>query len=115
MDNLLGNYLKQRREQSGMSLREFADKLGISHSFLDKIEKGVDPRNNKPVEPTLVTYKSIAKGLGITLTQLLIFSGHIDNEFNDIELEFHEDEPDSYTLDDIKDALKLVAKKKKKG
>jgi predicted transcriptional regulator len=38
--NKLAKFLKTKRAEKGMSLRDFAKVLNISHGFLDKIEKG---------------------------------------------------------------------------
>lgn len=59
----LGEYLKQKR--GDQSLRDFAKKLKISHTHLDSLEKGFDPRTGKPVRPTTETITKIAKGLGV--------------------------------------------------
>lgn len=63
MDNKLGEYLRTRR--GAMSLREFALMCGISHTHLDSIEKGIDPRTGKPVSLTLETLDKIAHGLDV--------------------------------------------------
>ncbi len=36
----LRNWLKSNREASGMTLRQLAEKLGVHHSILGKIESG---------------------------------------------------------------------------
>ncbi len=45
MSNSLGEYVKSRRQGMGMSLREFAELCGISHTHIDSIEKGYDVRS----------------------------------------------------------------------
>ena len=53
MVNNLGQYLQNERNKRNMSLREFSKYLGISHSYLNKLENGVDSRTGKPVSPTI--------------------------------------------------------------
>lgn len=36
-----GDYLRSKRLASGMSLRQLADQLGVSHVFLGEVERGV--------------------------------------------------------------------------
>jgi transcriptional regulator with XRE-family HTH domain len=77
MDNKLGDYLKERRQND--SLREFAYKLGISHTHLDSIERGYDPRSGKPVKITVDTLSKIAKGLGMSVNELLLVTKIVEN------------------------------------
>lgn len=73
--NYIGNYIKKYR--GNMSLREFASKCGISHTHLDSIEKGVDPRTDKSVSVTIETLKKIASAMNMTVNDLLIKSGEV--------------------------------------
>lgn len=85
--NYIGDFIKKYR--GDMSLREFADKCGISHTHLDSIEKGIDPRTGKPVRVTVDTLKKIAKTMGMTINDLLIQSGDVkieDLQFDNAEL-----------------------------
>ncbi|AVX21639.1 Helix-turn-helix [Carboxydocella sporoproducens DSM 16521] len=67
----LGEYIRNKRKERGLSLRECARMCDISHSYLDSLEKGKDPRTNKPVSPTIDTLKKISKGLGVPINELL--------------------------------------------
>lgn len=73
--NLIGEYIKKYRGDT--SLREFAKKCNISHTHLDSIEKGYDPRTGKPVSVTVETLKKIAKAMNMTINDLLIKSGDV--------------------------------------
>lgn len=60
-----------RMKRGNMSLRDFAKICGdISHTQIDSIERGVDPRTGKPVRPTVETLAKIAKGTGVTVAYL---------------------------------------------
>lgn len=76
--NYIGNFIRKYR--GDMSLRDFAEKCGISHTHLDSIEKGVDPRTGKPVSVTVETLKKIANAMGMTINDLLIQSGDVKIE-----------------------------------
>ena len=85
MENTLGKYLHSERTKRNMSLREFSELLGISHTYLNKLENGKDPRNGKPVSPTIETLKEISKALHVSLEYLLEVSGYVKGENIDIE------------------------------
>lgn len=76
--NYIGEFIRKYRGE--MSLREFADKCGISHTHLDSIEKGIDPRTGKPVRVTVDTLKKIASTMGMSINDLLIESGDVKIE-----------------------------------
>ena len=58
MSNELGKYIKEKRGTK--SLREFAKIIGISHTHLDSIEKGADPRTGNPVSISAEVLKRLA-------------------------------------------------------
>jgi transcriptional regulator with XRE-family HTH domain len=70
--NRLGDFIKSIR--GDMSLRDFAKLCGISHTHIDSIEKGVDPRTNKTVRPTVETLNKISLGTGISIKKLVDLS-----------------------------------------
>ena len=47
MENTLGKYLHEEREKRNMSLREFSELLGISHTYLKKLETGCNLQVNQ--------------------------------------------------------------------
>jgi transcriptional regulator with XRE-family HTH domain len=71
MKNELGRFLEQKQIELDLALRPFAEKLGLSHSYLDSLMKGFNPKTRKPVSPTIETLEKIALGLGMNLTELL--------------------------------------------
>lgn len=85
--NFIGDYIRKYR--GDVSLRDFADKCGISHTHLDSIEKGVDPRTGKPVKVTVETLKKIASAMHMSINDLLINSGDVKlEELNYDNVEF---------------------------
>lgn len=78
MDNsLLGKRIRSAR--GDLSLREFAKKCGISHTHLDSIEKGVDPRTGKPVSVSMDTLAKLSIGSGLSIDYLM---GKEDSAFD---------------------------------
>lgn len=76
MDNKLGEFLRQRR--GTMSLREFAAKCNISHTHLDSIEKGADPRTGKRVSVSTETLRLIANGIDVDYLFLACLADGVD-------------------------------------
>ena len=48
-----------RRWRGELSLRDFAAKCGVSHTTIDNLERGVDPRTGKPPQIKLATWQKI--------------------------------------------------------
>ena len=72
----LSDILRQLRQESGMSLREFSETIGISHAYLNKLEKGEDSRTGKPITPTIETLVKISEGLGIPTKKFMNMCGY---------------------------------------
>ncbi|MBJ7938285.1 helix-turn-helix domain-containing protein [Bacillus cereus] len=90
MKKTLGEIIKNYRLTNKLSLREFAQKCDVSHTYIDKLEKGVDSRTGKPVEPTLLVIEKISNAMNISTKSLLEGIGFITKdgtEVVDAELE----------------------------
>ena len=68
MENTLGKYLHNEREKRNMSLREFSELLGISHTYLNKLE------NNEESVIKNTTMNSIANALGKSVSYIFFNS-----------------------------------------
>ena len=64
MTKVLGERINELRERKHWSLREAADKTGVSKSMLSKIERGA-------TSPTAAVLGRIAEGFGISISQLV--------------------------------------------
>ncbi len=60
---LLGAYIRILREARGWSLRDLATEAGISHTTVDNIEKGYDPRTGRTTNITLETLYRLSSAL----------------------------------------------------
>ena len=67
----IGDILKQYREQHNISMDEFSKKSSLSKGYISMLENNINPRNNKPIAPTLPTIDKIANGMGIDIDTLL--------------------------------------------
>lgn len=67
----LGDILKQYREDNKISMDEFSKKSSLSKGYISMLENNTNPRNNKPIAPTLPTIKKIASGMNMDVDSLL--------------------------------------------
>lgn len=65
--NRLSSTIYRLREAEKMSLRDLADKIGIGHSDLFRLESGTTKN------PTIFTLRKIAKYFGLTVDELMNF------------------------------------------
>lgn len=67
----IGDIVKKYRADKGVSVREFAEKTGLSSGYVSMLENGINPRSNKPISPTIPSLKKVALGLDVDLDGLL--------------------------------------------
>ena len=67
----LGEIIKKYREQHELSLRGFANKCGLSYTYISMLENGKDYRTGKPIAPTLDTVKYVSKAMNLPIEDLL--------------------------------------------
>ena len=66
----IGQIIKEYRESHGLSQRQFSQMFGISNTYVSYLEKGRGT-NAKRVAPTLNVVRGIARGMGMTLQDLI--------------------------------------------
>jgi transcriptional regulator with XRE-family HTH domain len=66
----LGDYLRQQRESSRLSLRQLAEQAGVSNPYLSQIERGLR-------RPSAEVLQQLAKALRISAEQLYLRAGII--------------------------------------
>lgn len=71
--------LKSKRKELNLSLRSAAELIGISHSYLSILEKGIDPRSNSVSKPTPETLKLISKAYHLDYNELMQIAGYISD------------------------------------
>ncbi len=122
MNNLSRLLMELRGDKT---LREVAEKAGISHTYLGVLEKGIDPRSGKQIKPSTDTLERLAKAYKYPYENLLKAAGYLNNDGNkptDAELEdflrnsnvkFNGAPLDDEDKEDIIGFLKMVWKRKK--
>jgi len=71
----LGDLIRQYREEHGLSQRQFAQICGLSNGYISLLELGYNRRTGKPVSPMLTQFHKLAKGMGMTIDDLLRILG----------------------------------------
>lgn len=66
----LGEIVKRYREDNGISMDEFAKRCSLSKGYISMIENNINPRNNKPIAPTITSMNKIALGMCIDIDKL---------------------------------------------
>lgn len=79
-EEVFGDFLRTRRKEAGLSIRDVAYHLGIAHSYVSQIENGVRPMPERVVE-------AWARLLGISVTEVNSYNDAADR----IRLRFSED------------------------
>ena len=74
----LGQLLIELRGKE--SIRTAAERIGISHTYLGTIEKGIDPRSGNERKPTPETLRLISKAYNYDYKKLLNLAGYIEDE-----------------------------------
>ena len=69
----LGDFLKEQRLASRLSLRQLADQVGVSNPYLSQIERGLR-------KPSADVLQQIAKALRISAEQLYVHAGIVSPE-----------------------------------
>lgn len=73
-----GEYIRKLRDDKEITLRKFAQMVGISATYLSKVERGEFPA---PAEDKV---KAMAKILGINADELLGLAGKVASDLPDI-------------------------------
>lgn len=74
VEHMFGKTLKEKRMDTGLSLREFAGRVGISPGYLSDLE------NEKVAPPSETVILDMAKALGVDKTELLKAAEKVDPE-----------------------------------
>lgn len=76
--NDFGDFLKDLRLKRNLSIRKASEGIGISHTYLDSLEKGYDPRTKKERKPTFDVLTKISKFYQIDYIEILIKAGYLE-------------------------------------
>ena len=72
--------LREIRLERNLSLREAAKRSGLSHSYIDSLEKGVHPKTKAPLKPSPDSLKALASAYNYNYIDLMNAAGYVDEE-----------------------------------
>lgn len=67
----LGELIAQYRREHDLSQRQMGVQCGLSTGYISLIEKEINPQTGKTMVPTLTVLNKIAKGMGMTIDELI--------------------------------------------
>ena len=67
----LGDLIAEYRVSHDLSQRQFADRCGLSNGYISMLERGVNPKTQKPITPTIPQLKKLADGMAMTISEIL--------------------------------------------
>lgn len=70
----VANYLLKNK----ISQRQFAKECGLSNGYISMLINNTNPRTGKPLVPSLTALLSLAKGMKITIDELIAETDDID-------------------------------------
>jgi len=59
------------REENKLSQRQFAERCGMSNGYISMLENDVNPSTGRPAVPSLSMLRKLAKGMNMSLDDLL--------------------------------------------
>ena len=67
----IGEIIKKYRENNNISMDDFSRLSGLSKGYISMLEKNENPRTKLPIMPTTKTLSSVAKVLGVSVSELM--------------------------------------------
>lgn len=67
----IGEIVKEYRKSNGLTMQDFADRIGKSKGYISMLERGKNPQTGKPIAPTLETLQSIANVMNVDFNDLI--------------------------------------------
>ncbi len=74
----IGEYINNYLLTNQLSQRQFAKQCGLSNGYISMLINNVNPKTGKPMIPSLSALLAIAKGMRITLDELINSTDDID-------------------------------------
>jgi transcriptional regulator with XRE-family HTH domain len=76
----LGAFLKAERQRRGWTIRQAAEKAGVSHNRLVEVERGAKYSTDRPTAPSRELLERLAEAYSLSGTLLLALAGYDEGE-----------------------------------
>ena len=100
--NTLSAFLKKKRTEKEMSMRKLAELANISHTEVKRIEDGTRK------QPSPQVLRAIAGALGISLDEIMMIAGYVDDVPAEPIAVAKISEIDELTDDEVKEVKKYI-------
>lgn len=67
----LGQFVSEWRKKNGVTVRELAERAGLTSGYISIVENERSYRTGRPVVPSIVTMRKLAQGMGMSIDELL--------------------------------------------
>lgn len=74
----ISEFISQYLYKNKLSQRQFAKDCGLSNGYISMLINNVNPRTGKPLVPSLTALIALAKGMKITVDELIAKTDDID-------------------------------------
>jgi transcriptional regulator with XRE-family HTH domain len=82
MENELGKFLRELRGK--MSLRDVAERCGLSHTYISDVEKGINRTTKAPLKASPDTLKRLAEAYQYSYGELMVKAGYWPENYNQV-------------------------------
>lgn len=82
----INEFLKALRERRKLTLREAADRSGLSHSYISSLENGRHPKTKAPINPSPESLERLSEAYNYDYELLMKIAGYIKRDETDDSL-----------------------------
>lgn len=107
----LNEIIKRYRETNNLSMREFADRCGLSSGYVSMLEHGRHPQSKRQLVPSMETFTKLCSGMNISIPDLfsiLDIQDWIDYGFDTDDPRLHSESARSTSSTDDDDLVDLL-------
>lgn len=98
----INKLLRDMRKEKKLSLRAAAEKSGLSHSYIDSLEKGIHPKTKTPIKPSPDSLRLLSSAYDVSYKDLMDAAGYLDDEKS------HNEDDEDPTV--IEEAIRRIIK-----
>ncbi len=86
----LAELIADYRASNNLSQRQMGAQCGLSTGYISLVEKEINPQTGKPMVPTLTVLNKLAKGMNMTIDELISICDDMPVNINEKTAPIHE-------------------------